>query len=92
MEEVRVPEMAALIKGMLEDKDFKGLKLELSEMYPMDIAEMFDDLEPEDCLILFRLLQKDHAAEVFSYLSGQRQKDIVDAIHISLLSYIMGEL
>ncbi|MGI6404661.1 MAG: magnesium transporter [Oscillospiraceae bacterium] len=84
--------MTLLITQMLRDKNFKGLKDELAALYPMDIAEVFDDLDPEDCVILFRLLQKDQAAEVFSYLSPQRQKDIVGAIHVSLLNYIFNEL
>ncbi len=92
MEEVRIEELTPLILQMLRDKNFKGLKDELSALYPMDIAEVFDELEPEDCVILFRLLQKDKAAEVFSYLSPQRQKDIVGAIHVSLLNYIFNEL
>ncbi len=92
MEEVRIEEITLLITQMLRDKNFKGLKDELAALYPMDIAEVFDDLDPEDCVILFRLLQKDQAAEVFSYLSPQRQKDIVGAIHVSLLNYIFNEL
>jgi len=92
LEEVRIEELTPLILQMLRDKNFKGLKDELSALYPMDIAEVFDELEPEDCVILFRLLQKDKAAEVFSYLSPQRQKDIVGAIHVSLLNYIFNEL
>ena len=92
MEEVRIEELTPLILQMLRDKNFKGLKDELTALYPMDIAEVFDELDPEDCVILFRLLQKDKAAEVFSYLSPQRQKDIVGAIHVSLLNYIFNEL
>jgi magnesium transporter len=92
LEEVRIEEITLLITQMLRDKNFKGLKDELAALYPMDIAEVFDDLDPEDCVILFRLLQKDQAAEVFSYLSPQRQKDIVGAIHVSLLNYIFNEL
>ncbi len=92
MEEVRVEEITLLIEQMLQDKNFKGLKDQLAQLYPMDIAEVFDDLSAEDCVILFRLLQKDQAAEVFSYLSPQSQKDIVGAIHVSLLNYIFNEL
>ena len=57
MEEVRIEEITLLITQMLRDKNFKGLKDELAALYPMDIAEVFDDLDPEDCVILFRLLQ-----------------------------------
>ena len=92
MEDVRGRELIAFIRQMLDEKNYRGLKGELADLYPMDIAEIFDDLPHEECVIIFRLLQKDRAAEVFSYLSTQRQKDIVGAISAGLLNHIFSEL
>ena len=92
MEEVRMHELADDVRQMLREKKFKELRLHLEELYPMDIAEIFDELSADECVLPFRLLKKDKAAEVFSYLSPGRQKDIVGAIHESLLSYIIDEL
>lgn len=92
MEEIRVEEIRTLIVLLLNEKKYARLKEELSDTYPMDVAEVFDELEPEQCIVLFRLLSKDQAAEVFSYLSTQRRKDIVSAININLLNHIFDEL
>lgn len=92
MDEVNVLELAESIGQQLKDKKFRDLRTLLEEINPIDIAEVFDELEAEECVILFRLLKKDKAAEVFSYASSARQKDIVGAIHESLLNYIIDEL
>jgi len=73
-------------------KDYKTLKQYLGEVYPMDLAEIFDELDPDEVVILFRLLYKDQAAEVFSYLSTGRRKAIVSAIHVKLLEHILDDL
>ena len=53
----------------------------LSKMKPVDIAELFDDLPNDKCLVLFRILPKDISAEVFSNLPSDIQKEVVE--HIS---------
>ena len=92
LEEVNLAELARSIAQLLKEKQFRELKTLLEDLNPIDIAEVFDELEAEACVILFRLLKKDKAAEVFSYASPGRQKDIVGVIHVSLLNYIIDEL
>lgn len=92
VDEVNVLDLAHKIAQMLEEKKFRELRGLLEDLYPIDIAEVFDELEAGACVILFRLLKKDKSAEVFSYCSPARQKDIVGAIHVSLLNYIFDVL
>jgi len=92
MEEVRATERLTAIQQLLDAKDYKTLKQYLGEVYPMDLAEIFDELDPDEVVILFRLLYKDQAAEVFSYLSTGRRKAIVSAIHVKLLEHILDDL
>ena len=92
MEEVRATERLTTIQQLLDAKDYKTLKQYLGEVYPMDLAEIFDELDPDEVVILFRLLYKDQAAEVFSYLSTGRRKAIVSAIHVKLLEHILDDL
>lgn len=61
-------------------------------MIAVDIAEVIDELDKKHSIILFRLLPKDKAADVFSYLSTQQRKDIVGAIHETKLTEIIEEL
>lgn len=77
---------------LITEKKFVLLKEELKEMRAADVAEVFDELDKKNSIILFRLLAKDAAAEIFSYLSTQQRKDIVSAMHDTQLNEIMEEL
>ncbi|QUH20153.1 magnesium transporter [Alkaliphilus sp. B6464] len=80
------------ILELIHEKKFGLLKEELTEIMPVDIAEIFDELDKKNTIILFRLLQKDQAADVFSYLTSQQRRDIVSAIHETQLKEILEEL
>ena len=68
------------IKKLLEAKQFKQLRKYLSEMNIADIAEILDELEDEEMLKLFRILPKDAAADVFSYLEVASQQFIITSL------------
>jgi len=80
------------ILQLIEEKKFTLLKDELRETKPVDIAEVFDELDKKNSIILFRLLMKDQAVDVFAYLSTQQRKDIVGAMHETRLNEILEEL
>ena len=50
---------------------------ELLNYNVVDIAEFFDELEKMDLMLLFRILPKNLAAEVFSYMNIEGQQYIV---------------
>ena len=52
------------IKGIIEQRDQEAAKLELQEMHPADIAELYQDLDLEEAEFLFRLLDEDTQADV----------------------------
>ena len=58
--------MEERIRTLLEEKNYKILKVELSQMKNEDIAEIFSEFEALDIIKLFRLLKKDDAVEVFA--------------------------
>ena len=68
------------IKKLLEAKQFKQLRKYLSEMNIADIAEILDELEDEEMQKLFRILPKDAAADVFSYLEVASQQFIITSL------------
>lgn len=89
---LRGDNMNERIIQLIEEKKFPLLKEELIEMMAVDIAEVFDSLDKKNSIILFRLLSKDQAADVFAYLSSQQRKAIVEAIHETKLNEILDEL
>lgn len=83
------------ILQLLEVKKFAKLRELLSEAQPVDIAEAMEEMdedEPQHATLLFRLLPKDLAAEVFAHLSASQQRSIVKALHENQLKQIVEEL
>ena len=86
-------ELKALeILEMINMKQYPKLKKELSEMNEVDVAELLDPLDPNTTLLIFRMLPKDLAVEVFAHFSLEQQSSIVHAITDTELTNILDEL
>ncbi len=90
MEEMEA--LFARFRNMLESGDYKKLKQELNEENAPDIAEFFEDLPNDKQLLVFRLLTKDMAAEVFSYMDSDTQERIIHAITDREVRNIVDEM
>ncbi|MBE6038688.1 MAG: magnesium transporter [Anaerofustis stercorihominis] len=77
---------------LIERKDFRAIKEEMADMYAADAAWILGELEPKEIVLVFRLIPKEEASEVFSYLDIDSQEIIVNAVTDSELSAIMDEL
>ncbi|MBQ6818077.1 MAG: magnesium transporter [Clostridia bacterium] len=77
---------------LLEQNRLKQLRDELQEWNVVDIAEFLQELSVDKLLLIFRILPKSLAAEVFAYLESDNQARIVDSISDSELSYLVEEL
>lgn len=71
---------------------FESARQMLSKMNPIDIADLFDDLANDKCLVLFRILPKDLSAEVFSNLPSDIQKAVVEHITDEEIQEIITEM
>ena len=80
------------IKELMISKNYPLLKNELKNAQSADIAEFLDDLEEKQALLVFRLLPKEIAADVFSYLSVERQAELSDLVNEKELSDILADL
>lgn len=77
---------------MLEERQFKELREVLENTHPVDIAEVFEDLEHKQVLILFRLLDKDKAAETFTEMNADTREALIHALTDSELEEVMEEM
>ena len=78
---------------LVDRKQFRRLKDLLSEMNEVDVAEFLDELEPEQQAVVFRLLPKDMAAEVFTYLEdSEDQEKLIGALSDKELREVLDEL
>ena len=80
------------ILQLIEEKKYVQLKKELEDMNEVDIAEILDPLEANITLLIFRMLPKDLAVDVFAHFSYEQQRDIVNAVTDKELNFIMDEL
>ena len=73
-------------------RKFVAMQELLSEEEPADIAEIFEELEPEQAVILFRLLPKETAADVFVEMDADEQIDLIKKFSDRELSAVLEEL
>ena len=66
------------ISNALEKNLLLEVKNKLILLNPIDIASILETLSKENTLKAFRILSKDLAGEVFSYLSSEKQQEIVE--------------
>src|SRR5215470_7787901 len=65
---------------LIKLKDWKALKQELNKFEPLQLAEIIENLEKTDEIILFRLLPRELAKETFQHLSHEQQEDIIEGL------------
>ena len=71
--------MVIEIKELIERNKLLELCEYLQELNSVDVANQLMDLEDEELVLVFRVLPKDIAAEVFSYLDKDSQQHIVES-------------
>lgn len=62
---------------LLSERRFKELKEDLMTMKAVDIASLLSQLDDKEIAIVFRLVPKDKAAEVFSNMNSSMQSTLV---------------
>ena len=77
---------------LLEDRQFRKLRETMSEMNEVDIAEFIEELEPEKKVLVYRMLPKELAADVFSFLEVDDQEHIINSITDYELGKIVEDL
>ena len=77
---------------LIESKDWVGLKEALTDVPPADIAELLVELEGDAAVVVFRLLKKPVAADVFAELPTGKGVELLELFNKQQLSDVMGNL
>lgn len=80
------------IQALLDKKEYGLVKQRLLQEQAVDISEFVDDLDPKVSLLIFRLLPKELAVDVFSYLSPESQTELSSLVNEDELQEIVDEL
>ena len=83
-------EILELIKeGLI---DMSKLKILLSDINTVEIAEILEELDREKAIRLYRILPKAIASDVFSYVDSDRQQIIIEALTDTEIGEIINKL
>ena len=77
---------------LLDARNMKQLKQRMEEMNEFDVAEFLTEIDDNRMPMVFRLLSKETAAEVFANFDAPEQEKIINSITDSELSGIIEEL
>ncbi len=80
------------IKSLLNERRFDVLKEVLQEWPPADIAELIVELEEAERVIIFRLLNRELAADVFEYLDVDTQMELIKSMGKEDIAAILNEM
>lgn len=78
-----------IFERLLCDKQYKAIKSIFDTLEAADIAEFFPELSEKDMVILFRLIPKERAAEVFTYLEQEEEEVLLLALSDTEIKGIM---
>ena len=80
-----------ILFDLVSRKQFRQLKEKLCDMNEFDIASFMEELDSEKQIIIFRMLPKELASDVFACLEVDTQGHIINGITDKELAYIIEE-
>ena len=80
------------ILELVEGKKYARLRELLSDMNPADIAQILEEVPEKELPVIFRILPKELAAEVFVEMDSEMQQLLIEAFSDTELREVMDEL
>ena len=84
--------MQTEILELIKEKKFTNLRSLLSEMNPADIAQILDEVEKKELPVVYRILPKELASEVFAYIESDMQQILIESFSDAELREVLNEL
>lgn len=85
-------EMLEKIKKLIQEKKINELHKLLEEINSADFPSLFEELEQDEIVIIYRLLAKEKAAEVFAELDSDVQEKLINVFTDKELKTVINEL
>ena len=92
MENMERQDLLRQWQELLENRDYRELKTQLAEANEMDVAEFMEDLDAEKTVLVFRMLPKEVASDVFANLEPEDQETIIAAATDTEVSELLEDL
>jgi magnesium transporter len=86
LEKLTLPE----IRELVDCRDSETLREVLNDWLPEDIADLFDDLEPQEDVVILESLEPEKAARAFEHIAPAAQEQIIRALPEGELSRLLN--
>jgi magnesium transporter len=80
------------IADALDRRQYDQLRDALLDLEPADVADLVRGLEGGQAAVVFRLLPRDLAADVFSYLDPEQQQSLLDHLTTERVAALINEM
>ena len=84
--------MVKVVRNLIEERKILELSEYFQNLNPVDIAKDMIYLKDEEAVLAFRILPKDMAVEVFSYLDKEMKQNIIQLITDNEIKDIIDKL
>lgn len=81
-----------VFERLLKEKQYKAIKSIFDTMNPVDTAALLPQFQEREMVLLFRLIPKENAAMVFTYLDADEEQVLVEAFTDNELKNIMDDM
>jgi CBS domain-containing protein/sporulation protein YlmC with PRC-barrel domain len=85
----RLPEQITSFKG---DVKLKILKEKLSDIPPVDLADMLEELDHEQRVTIFKQLESDHASDTLEEIEPRVQRDLISALKKEKVAELINKM
>ena len=72
--------MENTIQSLIKEKKYFEIRKYLNDLNTVEVSELLNQFESSELMMIFRLLSKDRAADVFSYLDTEHQEMIINTM------------
>ena len=76
----------------LEERNFKELKEELENLHPVDLVDAMEELDKKQRMLVFRLLSKEEAEEVFTDMTSDMREELLEAMQLFITDKFSKQL
>lgn len=84
--------MNKVFRRLLDSRNYKEIRSFWEEWNAVDIAALLEEVEGAEQAVLFRLIPKDKAADVFSYLRGSVQTQLAESFAEEEMQQVFEQL
>ena len=81
-----------VFERLLLEKQYKAIKSIFDTMNPVDTALLLPEFDEKQMVMLFRLIPKESAAMVFTYMEPEQEQVLIEAFTDSELKFIIEDM